>query len=104
MGPLHQIRHTSQVSVSAHVSSNAQKVHWHEDAINTSKSEPKMDFADGFVHKLAATPMIRWKCATTKYVSCSGRSTEGCARNNPESPPVTKSDTKPSANIIAVVK
>src|ERR1019366_248686 len=53
MGPLHQIRHTSQVSVSAHVSSNAQKVHWHEDAINTSKSEPKMDFADGFVHKLA---------------------------------------------------
>src|SRR4051812_43879857 len=51
----------------------------------------------------AATPMIRWKWATTKYVSCRYKSSTGCPRNIPLSPPVTKMETNPSANNIAVV-
>src|SRR6266849_8044643 len=52
---------------------------------------------------MAATPMIKWKWATTKYPSCRYKSKEGCARNSPERPPLTNSDTKPMANSIAQV-
>ncbi len=52
--------------------------------------------------KIAATPMIRWKCPTTKYVSCNWMSSTGCARNGPLSPPETNSDTKPMAYSIGV--
>src|SRR5579872_4023519 len=48
--------------------------------------------------------MIRWKCATTKYVSCSGMSIVGCARNGPLNPPETNNETKPIANSIGVWK
>src|ERR1035438_7654289 len=54
--------------------------------------------------KMAATPMIMWKWPTTKYVSWKYRSSAGCPRKMPLTPPVTKSETKPSANSMAVVK
>src|SRR6202047_3406452 len=53
------------------------------------------------IPKIAATPMIRWKCATTKYPSCKYKSSDGCAKNSPERPPLTNSDTNPRANSIA---
>src|ERR1022692_4463773 len=53
---------------------------------------------------MAATPMIMWKWPTTKYVSWKYRSSAGWPRKIPLSPPVTNSDTKPRANIMAVVK
>src|SRR5437868_12519730 len=52
---------------------------------------------------MAATPIIKWKCATTKYVSWKYRSSTGCPRNIPLRPPVTNTETKPSANNMAVV-
>src|SRR5437868_3166614 len=54
--------------------------------------------------KMAATPMIKWKWATTKYVSCSGMSMAGCARNGPLSPPETNRETNPMANSMGTVK
>src|ERR1017187_356463 len=54
--------------------------------------------------KMAATPMIMWKWPTTKQVSWKYRSSAGWPRKIPLSPPVTNSDTKPRANIMAVVK
>src|ERR1039458_8783479 len=54
--------------------------------------------------KMAATPMIMWKWPTTKEVSWKYRSSAGWPRKIPLSPPVTNSDTKPRANIMAVVK
>src|SRR5229473_8048618 len=48
--------------------------------------------------KMDATPMIRWKCPGTKYVSCSGISRTGWARKGPLMPPETKRETNPMAN------
>src|SRR6185503_5263848 len=56
------------------------------------------------IPKIDATPITRWKCAGTMYVSCIGRSSELCPRINPVIPPATKSETNPIANNIAVVK
>src|ERR1700730_9087959 len=53
------------------------------------------------IPKIAATPMISLKFATTKYPSCKYRSNDGCAKNSPERPPLTNSDTNPRANSIA---
>src|ERR1700732_1736452 len=53
------------------------------------------------IPKIAATPMIKWKCATTKYPSCKYRSSDGCAKNILERPPLTNSDTNPRANSMA---
>src|SRR5271155_2888138 len=55
------------------------------------------------IPKIAATPITRWKWAGTKYVLWRYRSTEGCARNSPESPPETNSVTNPIAYSIADV-
>src|SRR5687768_6161612 len=54
--------------------------------------------------KMDATPITRWKCAGTKYVSCIGRSSEDCPNTRPVIPPATNSDTNPIANNIGVVK
>src|SRR5262245_20889742 len=41
--------------------------------------------------------MMKWKWATTKYVSCTWMSTASVARKTPVSPPIVNSPRKPSA-------
>src|SRR5664279_2660246 len=52
---------------------------------------------------IAATPITKWKCATTKYVACSTESMDGCARKKPLIPPEMNTDTKPRQKSIDVV-
>src|SRR5262245_46524849 len=54
--------------------------------------------------KIDATPITRWKCAVTKYVSWKKKSSEVWPSTRPVIPPATKSDTKPIAKSIGVVK
>jgi hypothetical protein len=54
--------------------------------------------------KMPAMAMMRWKCATTKKVLCRYSSRMGWAKIGPESPPVMKSDTKPRAKSMGVVR
>src|ERR1051326_1054955 len=53
--------------------------------------------------KIEATPITKWKCPSTMYVSCIGKSSELCPRISPVMPPATNKETKPSANNIGVV-
>src|SRR3989304_8104699 len=54
--------------------------------------------------KIAATPITRWKWATTKYVSWRYRSSEDCPRNGPLRPPDTNNETNPMAYSMGVLK
>src|SRR2546426_7709023 len=45
---------------------------------------------------MAATPMTKWKCPTTKYVPCKYVSIDGCARKKPLMPPLTNTETNPT--------
>src|SRR5580704_1447934 len=47
---------------------------------------------------MAATPMTRWKCPTTKYVACNIMSIDGWARKNPLTPPLMNIEMKANAN------
>src|SRR5690606_39044833 len=60
----------------------------------TPQSMPNMD----------ADPITKWKCATTKYVSCKLMSNAELPTYSPVNPPEMKNDTIPMANNIAGVK